>query len=596
MKKIIHNIKNVIYLLKPYWRYGKLYMILSFLMSVIIWPLNNILNVYFHKTVLDSIIEGQNFINILFIIAFFEFFIFFIPLIQGIVYTLYFHIQQQKIMMNINRDIFVKSVKTDYKYFDNTEFYNNYTMTIAQYSQQSSQASMFLAQLLSSVTTMIAMTSIIAATDLWILVITVITLAASTVVGNINNKTMFKNFEELNKEDRRLFYIQRMFYSNYYAADIKSTNVKDYLFDNYDNSVKNKFNILKKYAFKMIGFGQIQSFMRQGLNFIIVAYVAYKIVHGEITVGNFAGMIAASASLQNSLGMFFNFINQADQMSIYTDKMKSFLELKSEIEDPPQSDILLSRIPEGPFNIEIKNVNFAYENSKFALKDINIKINKGEKIAIVGENGGGKSTLTKLLLRLYDVSSGEILINGEPIKNYDINKLRRSIGIAFQNTNLYALTLSENMQLYHKIPDEKLYEVIDKVGLNPVLEKSKNGLNTQLTKEFDNEGIFLSGGETQRMGLSRIFSGEFGLLLLDEPSAALDPLAEYKLNKIIFDRQSKTTTIIISHRLSTVRDADCIYLIDNGIISESGTHGQLMSKQGKYYEMFTKQAENYIKS
>ena len=173
--------------------------------------------------------------------------------------------------------------------------------------------------------------------------------------------------------------------------------------------------------------------------------------------------------------------------------------------------------------------------------------------------------------------------------------MRSDIGIAFQNTNLFAMTLAENMKLYREVSDEKLNEVVGKLGLSSVLKKFDCGLDAQVTKEFDKNGIVLSGGETQKLGLARLFTGQFGLLILDEPSAALDPIAEYELNKVIMELRD-TTTIMISHRLSTVRDADCIYLIENGEIAEFGSHAELMKQGGKYAAMFNMQAEKYVES
>lgn len=155
------------------------------------------------------------------------------------------------------------------------------------------------------------------------------------------------------------------------------------------------------------------------------------------------------------------------------------------------------------------------------------------------------------------------------------------------------MTLAENMKLYRDVPNEKLARIIEKLGLSSVLEKFDGGLDAQVTKEFDKNGIVLSGGETQKLGLARLFTGQFGLLILDEPSAALDSIAEYELNKVIMELRD-TTTIMISHRLSTVRDADCIYLIQNGEIAEAGSHSQLMKQNGKYAAMFHMQAEKYL--
>ena len=199
------------------------------------------------------------------------------------------------------------------------------------------------------------------------------------------------------------------------------------------------------------------------------------------------------------------------------------------------------------------------------------------------------------MLRLYDVSSGEILINGHSIKNYDVHALRQKIGVAFQNPNIYAMTFAENISLYNDVSDDKINRIAKQFDFNSVFTKNDAGYDAELTREFDQQGIILSGGEIQKVALARIMYGNFGLLLLDEPSSALDPIAEYKMSELILSAANKTTTIMVAHRLSTTRNADRIVLIDNGVIKEAGTHDELMLLHGKYYEMFTKQAENYIK-
>lgn len=226
---------------------------------------------------------------------------------------------------------------------------------------------------------------------------------------------------------------------------------------------------------------------------------------------------------------------------------------------------------------------------------MNISIKPGDKIAIVGENGAGKSTFVKLLLRLYDVSNGEILIDGKPVKEYDVHALRRKIGVAFQNPNIYAMTFTENISLYNEISESKLNDISEQLGLNSILAKNNVGYDAVLTREFDENGIMVSGGEAQRIALARIMSGDFGLLLLDKASSALDPIAEYKMSELILSAANKATTIMVAYCLSTTRNADRIVLIDRGEIRELGTHDDLMALHGKYYETFTKQAENYVK-
>ena len=216
-----------------------------------------------------------------------------------------------------------------------------------------------------------------------------------------------------------------------------------------------------------------------------------------------------------------------------------------------------------------------------------------KKVALVGENGAGKTTITKLILRLYDPDQGNILINGKPICEYDLLKLRENIGIAFQTTNVYAMSLADNLKLYRDNDDTQLLNTIKELDLDSIFDKSRSDLQTELTKEFEQDGLILSNGEIQKIGIARILNNSFGLLILDEPSSSLDPIAEYKLTNILYSQANTTTTILIAHRLSMVRDADCIYVLKEGRICENGTHDELMNKKGVYYEMFIKQSKNY---
>jgi ATP-binding cassette subfamily B protein len=381
-------------------------------------------------------------------------------------------------------------------------------------------------------------------------------------------------------------------YQRDYAADLKSTRLEEYTLTRFDKSVDDYVKLMVHFTKKTLGLSILQSGGSSLSQFAIVAYIAAGILSGAVgTIGMFASMLAASQQLSGNISVIFSLVTDLNEMSLYADRIRRFFETESHIE-PPNPDA--KPAPEGIYSVELRNVSFGYENSPFSLKNINIAIQPGQKIAVVGENGAGKSTLAKLLLRLYDIDSGDILINGAPIRDYDVRQLRSRVGIAFQTPNVYAMTLAENMQLYAEAGETRLREIIKTVGLTGVLEKAGGNLNTELTREFEEDGIMLSGGEAQKLGLARLFTREFGLLLLDEPSSALDPLAEYELAKVLFDKANSATTIMIAHRLSTIRGADIIFLVDDGEVTERGTHNELMALGGKYCEMFTKQAEHYV--
>ena len=215
----------------------------------------------------------------------------------------------------------------------------------------------------------------------------------------------------------------------------------------------------------------------------------------------------------------------------------------------------------------------------------------------MGKNGAGKTTFVKLLLRFYDCDSGEILYNGINIKEYDIESLRSRLATVFQDYKVFALTIEENV-LCREVDgasDEKaVQEALRNSGADSCVEKLSNGQKTVLTREFDEKGTGLSGGEQQKIAAARMFAKSFDLAILDEPSSALDPIAEYKMYESLIEATKEKTVVYISHRLSSAVLSNRIYVFDNGTVSESGTHDELMKNGGEYCEMFTLQASNYI--
>lgn len=492
----------------------------------------------------------------------------------------------------LKADAYKQAIKTDYKYIDDPEYYDNYTWAVSQYSAQAEQAQNLVNRMSSSVITIVSMLSIIAILSPLAVIVTIIGTIIENILHMITNYFDVKKDEEIVPYDRKLGYHHRVFYTSNYAADLKSTRLKKYLLEDYDEASTQKINIIKKYAGKMI-----PSALSANLTFYIartfvILNIAYGIFTGDIpTVGSYMTMMLAVESLKNALNEMFYYVKDANRLGMYAKRIRAFFDVKSDIETDVDNKLPL---PSGAYAVTFQNVCFSYANALFAIEDFNLEIKPGEKIAVVGENGAGKSTLVKLLLRFYDTISGHILINGTDIKDFNITELRGKIGVAFQDMNIYAISLAKNIMLYNEATDNQLQKIINKIGLDNVLTRNDANLTTELTKEFDEKGIMLSGGEIQKIGISRLFTGEFGLLLLDEPSSALDPLAEYEMTKLILDSSNLSTTIIVAHRLSTIRGADRIVLVDNGAIKEMGTHDELMELKGKYYEMFTKQAENYI--
>jgi ATP-binding cassette subfamily B protein len=556
MKKLFGNIGNILYLVKPYWKYGKIYFVGKFVISIFCSPILALIEVILIQVVIDAITTGATLRATLLIAVSYQIAYLGVQLIRWGFLLLYDRWKAVDIQIKINRSIYEKAINTDYKYFDNPEFYNNYTFAISEFAAKSAGALDWLLQVCGTISVIFAMTVYVAGLGAWVILFALAGAVLGTIAQSIISKLGILRTKEALPHDRRMSYTHRVAYQKQYAADLKSSNLARTIMSVFDKSGKEKVGIFKKYAkpFMLSNTFMFSAYTLSELATLL--YLIYSAFTRNLNVGAVTGLFTAAKRLYSQLTQFVQLSGSAVELGLYSEKIREFFNLQSEIE----TKTIGSEPVTGAFSLELNDVSFAYPNSDFALRNINISVASGEKIAIVGENGVGKTTLSKLLLRLYDVDGGGILYNGISIHDYNIHSLRRKIGIAFQEPQLYALTVRENMEVYNTAEASILSNVLTQVGLGIELE-------SELTREFDENGVILSGGQSQKLGLTRLLHGEFGLLLLDEPSSALDPLAEYNMTKLIFE-QSNTTTIMVAHRLSTIRDADRIYLMADGNIAE----------------------------
>ena len=244
---------------------------------------------------------------------------------------------------------------------------------------------------------------------------------------------------------------------------------------------------------------------------------------------------------------------------------------------------------------EFRNVSFGYKDSRMILKDVSFRINAGETCALVGFNGAGKTTLVKLLLRLYDPTEGMILVNDIDIRKYNLAEYRKLYACAFQDGRIFARSIRDNVTMQRSAPADEA--VIDKAlrlaGIEDAVQQLEKGIDTILTKEFADDGVVMSGGQYQKILAARAFASDRQVLVFDEPSSALDPIAEHQLYESIAKAGQNRILIFISHRLSSTQSAQKIYLLDQGRIVERGTHQELMQLKGSYAKMYATQAKNY---
>ncbi len=321
-------------------------------------------------------------------------------------------------------------------------------------------------------------------------------------------------------------------------------------------------------------------------------YLCFKtLVKKTLKFGDLASLISAVWTFSYRASTFIKVFTDLSEQSLYVDNFRAFLAYRPKIENQAGLDA-----PDKPAPISLKNVSFKYEGAEhYSLKNINLDIKPYEKIAIVGYNGAGKSTLVKLLMRLYDVTDGEISMDGTNIKEFATASYRKVFGSVFQDYKVFAGTVAENVEMNFTDETRKgqIIDALEKSGFGEKLSTLPKGIETPLTREFSEDGINLSGGEEQKIAIARIFAKNCSCVILDEPSSALDPISEYKLNQTMMTLSEHKTVIFISHRLSTTCMADRIIMLENGEIIEEGTHESLMNENGKYAQMFLKQAEKY---
>lgn len=580
--------KEIRWLTKPYLKYGKLYFFISVLFAAIILPIDSILQVLFPQAILNLLSSHNEFLHIVLVAIAFESAFLLITLLDDLFNNAYEEALSVRIRTRINREIYEQCCKTRYEYVDNPDYYDKFSWAIREYANKCTEAVGFIISSLTLVITMASLITIIATSIWWVVIIMATSFALKSFVVAKVNKLDIQKDEEMIPVDRKMDYFHRIFFQKSYAAELRTTRLKNIILSHYEEETKNKIHLIRKYVIKTLYLLIINDLLVRIADVLIVIGIAGAIYSGKISeVGAYMTLLLAANKLNDQFYQIFDVFRTVNKLEKYGSKIHEFFCFQTETLEG------LDLFEGKPFEVEFKNVSFSYPNSSFTLKDVSFIISSGERVAIVGENGAGKSTIVKLLLKLYDVQSGEILINGKNINDYNVYKLRNAIGVAFQSTNIYALSMDENIGIYSNSTEEAIENAKESFGLNSIIEKNGGAINPTLTREFDDDGIVLSGGEAQKVALARTSTKKFSMLMLDEPSSALDPIAEYNLNHSLLNQSKETTTIMIAHRLSTVRTMDKILVINNGKLCESGSHNELMNMKGLYAEMFLKQAENY---
>ncbi|MCR5721342.1 MAG: ABC transporter ATP-binding protein/permease, partial [Lachnospiraceae bacterium] len=420
-----------------------------------------------------------------------------------------------------------------------------------------------------------------------------VTSLVSFFLNNRLNKWVAVNTEERVGYEQRMQYVISATNDMQAAKDIRLYNMSVWLNGIYEKNLKGVINWYKKYTSKLFRVSAADSgfsLLREGVTY---AFLLYMVLKKNLSVADFVlyfGVVAGFSALLDSL---LSQLTHISGLNLSVNRIRSYLEYPEEYlreGGAPLPD------KESPSEIRLENVSFRYkEDGEDILKNINITLKPGEHLAVVGLNGAGKTTMVKLMCGLTEPSSGRVLYNGRDIREYNRDEYYRLFGAVFQDYSLMPVTIEEIVaeDVAGKIDREKVEKCLKTAGLWDKVASLKDGILSKYDKSFWDDGINLSGGEIQKLLLARALYRQSPVIILDEPTAALDPVSENRLYETYDEVMKGKSTIFISHRLASTRFCDRILLIENGRISEEGTHDELLNKKGRYYELFETQAKYY---
>lgn len=589
-KEKSNALKNYIYMLKfigkhtPFMLFGYLFFDV---LANLPWTLSNVVLL---KYIIDVVTEGSGYERILYVLIFFVAFVVITNLLTTLFYEISMPKQKEKLYFAIYTAIYEKAAKMDYEAYDNPEYYNDLVLAMTSMNERAYNVLSNTQDIITNIVGVLTIGTVIVTIDPMCLIFVFLCVAIMTPIGRIIAKVNVERTEAMTPLDRKNLYFSRVFYLQDYAKELRLSGAGAMIERRYNKNVFDRIKTISPYLRRQwqLYFCQESLPMTLLIYLGITLYMGYKaIVTKEVGMGDFAATFNGAASVSNSVFAITSwFAISFRENGLYIEKFKRFMNAKEKIVNGTDTTVYKK-----PVTVRFENVSFKYPGTdKYVLKNINLEITPYKKIAFVGYNGAGKTTLTNLLLRLYDVTEGRITVDGKDIREWDIKSYHDNFAAVFQDFSLFGASLGENVSM-NDAPDKNKVEYALKTSS---FDKDlPDGTDSILLREFDDNGVSLSGGEAQKIAIARTFYKDCAFAILDEPSANLDPVAEYALNHSMTKAAEDKTVIFISHRLSTTVMADEIYMLENGEIAESGSHDELMELDGKYAYMFRLQAEKY---
>ncbi len=595
------------------------------------WAGIDTLAVYIRNAMFNALDTSDRFLDVAGFIFFLAilYLVFFVP--DHLYNLVILPVIDRRLRAKMHAEMYRKAQSLDIACYDDPDFYNEFVWAMRESDNHALAVLSSAFNVINRVISTTAITALLLTINVWMGIIMFLGILISFLVDYIADRVWVKTDWRINPLWRREDYILRTFYLPEYAKEMRTTRTPAMLERDFDENLEKLIDEDVRRGKKIaLIYGIGYNLTRRATYYATILIMIGELAAGRVLIGGFAAAVTALTMLQYILNQLASSIMELPKNALYLEKYFTFL--------AHENKLVSGDAPVPPFeSLTFEHVSFTYTGASTeeerdlteaikafekkengtpddeeeakpterptVLRDVSFSIRRGEKIAIVGYNGAGKTTLIKLMMRLYDPTEGRILYNGRDIREYRLEEYRDRIGAVFQDYRIFAATLAENVlceEVPSPIPEETAARVraaLDDATFTERLMTLEKGLETPLCRDIDKEGVNLSGGEAQKVAIARVFARPYDLIIMDEPSSALDPVAEYELNHSILNaadgRERTQTVIFISHRLSTTRFAGRILLFADGCLCEEGDHDALLGMNGKYAEMFRMQAEKY---
>lgn len=497
---------------------------------------------------------------------------------------------------HVNIKIMKKAKTVDIASFDRPEFYEKLENATREAGNRPIQILSATFSCLSAIIGMVSFIVVLWAISPWAPWVIIAVSIPSAIINFVYRRKTVAFMRNRSKDRRQLNYYKDLITNKDMAKEIRLFGLSDNFIERYNATFKNYYKGMRHIFITEHLWNIGVSVISSAVNCLLFVFIAKGVISGGTPVGNYSLYTGALTSISSRVASFISSTATIYEGTLFIDNLITFMHEKNTVVPSIPTPIEPER--HIGHKIELRNVSFRYPGSDHdVIKNVSVTLEPGETVVLVGLNGAGKTTLIKLITRLYDPTGGEILLDGRDIREYDLAKLYSIYGIIFQDFGKYAVSVKENIafsDINAEIDNERIARAAAESDSARFISALPNGYDTALMKYFEEDGIELSIGQWQKLSVARAFYSDSDILILDEPTASLDALAEQEIYNQFDNLRKDKTTVFVSHRLSSATTADKILVLENGQVIEQGTHRQLMAAKGRYCELFSTQAARYI--